>query len=99
MKAETWFTSSEALEAGLADRIIGQDKEDEQEVTAKWDLSFFAKEPRSDVITPPSITEATSQSVDEQPPVRVITVTDKVESGTTAFDYEQAVRALKEAWQ
>ncbi|MFD5419491.1 head maturation protease, ClpP-related [Streptomyces sp. NPDC127069] len=46
MKAETWFTAQEAVDAGLADEVEtaprkGEPAEPEQ-VTARWDLSLFA---------------------------------------------------------
>lgn len=46
MKAETWFSAEEALEAGLADEIAGSNKEIEN----KWDLSIFniKKEPKAE---------------------------------------------------
>lgn len=42
MVEETWYNASEAVEAGLADRV-GEEtkKEDEEAAQNKWDLSFF----------------------------------------------------------
>lgn len=40
MRAETWFSASEAVEAGLADRT--DDEKDASEAKAKFDLTVFA---------------------------------------------------------
>lgn len=40
MRAETWFTADEAVEAGLADRVVGS-KSDGPDNSSKWDLSVF----------------------------------------------------------
>lgn len=42
MAEETWFTAEEAVDAGLADRVIA---ENTQRVNARWDLSAYAKAP------------------------------------------------------
>jgi ATP-dependent Clp protease protease subunit len=42
MRAETWFTADEAVAAGLADRVITENK---QRPAARWDLAAFAKAP------------------------------------------------------
>jgi ATP-dependent Clp protease protease subunit len=42
MAAETWFSAEEAVAAGLADRVIGENR---QRPAARWDLSAFAKAP------------------------------------------------------
>lgn len=45
MKAETWYSASEAVEAGLADRMLDADDEDDDaegiETENHWDLSKF----------------------------------------------------------
>lgn len=41
MKAETWFSASEAKDAGLADTVLDEDNEEAEEATNKWDLSLF----------------------------------------------------------
>jgi ATP-dependent Clp endopeptidase proteolytic subunit ClpP len=41
MATETWYSSSEAVEAGLADSVLSTGKEDES-VAATFDLSVFA---------------------------------------------------------
>ena len=46
MRAETWYSASEAVEAGLADRITGQaepepDEPPDDEPENSWDLSVF----------------------------------------------------------
>ena len=42
MRAETWFDANEAVTAGLADRIVDENK---QRPAAKWDLSAFHAAP------------------------------------------------------
>jgi ATP-dependent protease ClpP protease subunit len=49
MKAETWFNATEAVAAGLADRVAGVTEDPEEEdpaeepadIAARWDLSIF----------------------------------------------------------
>jgi ATP-dependent Clp endopeptidase proteolytic subunit ClpP len=50
MKAETWFTADEAVDAGLADAVAG----DEGDATTdnKWDLSIFAYQGREQAPEP-----------------------------------------------
>jgi ATP-dependent Clp protease, protease subunit len=42
MAAETWFTAEEAVEAGLADRVV---EDNMQRPANKWDLSAYAAAP------------------------------------------------------
>ena len=43
MKAETWYTADEAVEAGLADRVKSDDTKDEsKKAAARFDLRVFA---------------------------------------------------------
>lgn len=42
MRAETWFSASEAVTAGLADRIDGDDAEHRPTAAAVFDLSMYA---------------------------------------------------------
>lgn len=55
MAAETWFTPEEAIDAGLADRVIA---ENTQRAAAKWDLSAYANAP-----TEPAGTDAAMLTV------------------------------------
>ncbi|MHA7145450.1 head maturation protease, ClpP-related [Arthrobacter sp. TmT3-37] len=56
MHAETWYTAEEAVAAGLADRVEtrkGKDADDDQDnATAKFDLSIFAHAGRRDAPRP-----------------------------------------------
>jgi ATP-dependent protease ClpP protease subunit len=47
MRAETWFTAQEAIDAGLADEVTAK----APKASAQWDLSAYAKapEPQEDV--------------------------------------------------
>lgn len=49
METETWYTADEAVAAGLADKIDGKDDtaDEDIDIAAKWDLSIFARVPRS----------------------------------------------------
>ena len=42
MRAETWYSAREAVEAGLADEVLGGDGAAEGDVAAAFDLSIFA---------------------------------------------------------
>lgn len=50
MKAETWYTAQEAVDAGLADRVNKSAKADD--ITARFDLSIFAHAGRDAAPTP-----------------------------------------------
>jgi len=52
MKAETWFTAQEAVDAGLADRIAEPDKAASANMTNRFDLSVFAHAGRGDAPAP-----------------------------------------------
>lgn len=41
MKEETWYTGTEAVTAGLADRVLEDSNEAAEKVAASWDLSIF----------------------------------------------------------
>jgi ATP-dependent Clp endopeptidase proteolytic subunit ClpP len=41
MKAETWYTGSEAVDAGLADGMLEDEDEEAEKVAAKFDLSVY----------------------------------------------------------
>jgi ATP-dependent protease ClpP protease subunit len=42
MRAETWYSADEAVEAGLADEVAGKADDQQQAPAASWDLSIFA---------------------------------------------------------
>lgn len=50
MKAETWYTAQEAVDAGLADRVNKTTQA--EDITAKFDLSIFAHAGREAAPTP-----------------------------------------------
>lgn len=53
MKAETWFSPDEAVEAGLADKVLEQDATDDPEgAVARFDLRRFAHAGRDDAPAP-----------------------------------------------
>lgn len=41
MKAEMWYSGSEAVDAGLADSVLDSENKDAEQATNKWDLTFF----------------------------------------------------------
>lgn len=52
MLAETWYSADEAVAAGLADRVEGVEA-DEEQIAARFDLSMFKHQGRSDAPPPP----------------------------------------------
>lgn len=63
MRAETWYTASEAVAAGLADRVDVDEPADE-DATARFDLTFFAYAGREHAPAPltPAVAAAQAQS-------------------------------------
>lgn len=60
MRAETWFSADEAVEAGLADEVARPARQAEEDVpamAAKWDLSIFAYAGRENA-PPPNLKRA-----------------------------------------
>lgn len=54
MKAETWFSADEAVDAGLADEVVDPKKKKEPDQAANtWDLSVFAYRGRAQAPAPP----------------------------------------------
>lgn len=62
MKAETWYSAEEAVAAGLADKINGQDSGSKTDNS--WDLSIYAYAGR-DKAPPPVVQEKPVMSADE----------------------------------
>jgi ATP-dependent protease ClpP protease subunit len=54
MKAETWYSSDEAIDAGLADRLIdsGAGRQVTVKPEDKWDLSVFRKDATRNSVSP-----------------------------------------------
>lgn len=52
MKAETWYNAEEAMSAGLADEIYGQQSQGSGEEENSWDLSIFQYAGREKAPTP-----------------------------------------------
>jgi len=53
MRVETWYSSDEAVKAGLADQVkSAKDAKDEPLLAAKWDLSVFAHAGRENAPEP-----------------------------------------------
>lgn len=62
MQAETWFNAQEAVDAGLADRVLDpkRKKKDPDQAANTWDLSVFAYQGRSQAPEP-------AAGVDQEP--------------------------------
>ncbi len=81
MRAETWYTAEEAVKAGLADRVDGE--ESEPDATNRFDLSIFAHAGRSNAPAP-----AVAASHERRPALRqgngsaLATVTSMVNKAT-----------------
>lgn len=89
MKAETWYTAREAVEAGLADEMLGDAPDDDGGVQNRvHDLSVFAHHGRTDAPAP----WIPGRSGGPRHP------TDRVHAPTaSAVDYEQIAEALRGA--
>lgn len=49
MRGEQWFSAQEAVDAGLADKVLGKEPA-AADLSASWDLSVFAEAPRTTAI-------------------------------------------------
>lgn len=83
MAAETWFTETEAVEAGLADGIADESKKDAK---AKWDMSAFDHAPE------PPAPEITADEIEAETP-HADAVDDGVDQQTN--EREHRTRALQ----
>lgn len=52
MRAETWYGASEAVDAGLADRVLAADPDEVEQAKARFDLAVFAHAGRRHAPTP-----------------------------------------------
>lgn len=57
MKEETWYSSKEAVDAGLADEVLKVEDKQAQEATNQWDLSIYAHAGREHAPSPREIRE------------------------------------------
>lgn len=85
MKAETWFTAEEAVEAGLADEVVSSKKqqsepdEAEPEMHRRFDLAAYGYQgPRQEAPTTPP------PAAPEQTPQLVISIADVLDEETVA---------------
>lgn len=63
MRAETWYSADEALQAGLADEVSGGNKKDSVEDNS-WDLSVFAFAGREKAPAPRIAAHASPPAID-----------------------------------
>lgn len=92
MRAETWYSAREAVEARLADELLGEPDPDDDGPTDRWDLSVFAHAGRDNAPAP----WMPGRSADPRHP------TDRVNTSTTApvvADLTQIAAALKGAFK
>lgn len=62
MKAETWYSAQEAVDAGLADSVVNETSE----TTNKWDLTrFFNHAGRTDAPSPNEVRETVIKSINQ----------------------------------
>jgi ATP-dependent Clp endopeptidase proteolytic subunit ClpP len=100
MRAETWYTANEAVEAGLADEVYKRrgddDEEDDEPMEDSWDLSVFARngtrgpEPEMPIHRrqqpAPSLAQPEMKVPDPVPPTDVVEGGDEDEGASTTFD-------------
>lgn len=54
MLAETWYVGQEAVDAGLADFVLGAEPQDDPGPSGSWDLSVFSRAPGQSPPPPPA---------------------------------------------
>lgn len=104
MAEETWYTAIEAVDAGLADRVLTAKRDDSTEAKARFDLSVFAHAGRA-AAPAPKTPATTSVSGSTEIPEESMTLTDaqvadlRTELGITDenADGDTILAALKEA--
>lgn len=73
MKAETWYTADEAVDAGLADEAAPQRSKDDTDKSSqandRWDLSIFNHAPLPDPPVDPGTAPAVEDAPTDPPPV------------------------------
>jgi ATP-dependent protease ClpP protease subunit len=90
MKAETWYTADEAVEAGLADRVGDTDTpSDVVAATDRWNFSFYNYDGRASA-PPPFMPGAARSAV----PVATLTVDPAVEAAAIADLVAERLTAL-----
>lgn len=91
MDAETWYSSQEAVDAGLADEVAQDEQGGDDTAANSWDLSIYAKAPRPGNRTharPAAVSTMNNRQVDDRSGASQVTI------DTQAFH-----EALKEAFQ
>lgn len=90
MLAETWYLAGEAVEAGLADKVVGAPDPAAQDALANWDLSIYRYNGRALAPAP----EIPAQATVGVPPVPDAT---NETPDPFQFDPEEFRRAVREA--
>jgi ATP-dependent protease ClpP protease subunit len=69
MQAETWYTGQEAVDAGLADEVVGETPADAEEAKNNWDLSFFNYAGRDKAPSPEHVRQTILKNTAKEAPV------------------------------
>lgn len=88
MKAETWYTADEAVEAGLADRVGDTDNpSDVVAATSRWNFSFYNYDGRASAPAPKRIAASAPQAaaLTVEPAVDVEAIADRLAERITAL--------------
>jgi ATP-dependent protease ClpP protease subunit len=67
MRAETWYSAQEAVDAGLADKVSPKRDAEAEEAANKWDLSIFSYAGRDRAPAPGSVAAHLSQPDEPAP--------------------------------
>lgn len=107
MRAETWYTADEAVEAGLADEVVPlpQRDDDDEPPSAKWDLSMFRypgreHAPAPQPVTPTGPPPSPSPEGEDDPVLPASSAgssTDQIRAGLRAGRHESIRQTIKEA--
>ncbi|GAC71021.1 ATP-dependent Clp protease proteolytic subunit [Gordonia soli NBRC 108243] len=97
MTAETWYTAHEAVAAGLADRVLDDDKADSKKAAARFDLRAYAHAGRRQAPAP-FIPAASAGLSGKEAPVATLKEGLAERLGIDAdADDETTLKALEEA--
>jgi ClpP class serine protease len=92
MRDETWYTAQEAVDAGLADEVEGQEKR----VDDQFDLSVFAHAGRGSAPDPVLTPELAPEPVIAKAEPIVEPVIEKEEEPAFVWDFKSFQSSLKE---
>ena len=79
MRAEVWYNAQEAVDAGLADKVLDTEDKEADKATNKWDLSIFNYAGRKEAPSPDRVRMTVLSNRAKEAPVGIKNETD----GTT----------------